>query len=144
MKKILLAASLAITAALFWSAPSMAEPLNHSHAAAAKAPTGVSAHFNPAQFDPAQIVLAHGVHPHPAARARRWAYRHSIHGPRYRSRRAGYIYFYRGWYYARPWWEAAPAAPAAARHCAYWADTCSYRWGFRTARYFRCMRIHAC
>jgi hypothetical protein len=31
-----------------------------------------------------------------------------------------------------------------ARRCGYWRAECSRRWGFRTWRYTRCMRFHAC
>lgn len=30
------------------------------------------------------------------------------------------------------------------RRCRYWRTECSRRWGYRTFRYARCMRFHAC
>jgi hypothetical protein len=39
---------------------------------------------------------------------KRWAYNRGRHGQRYRARRAGYRYYYGGYYYAQPWWTIAP------------------------------------
>ena len=33
-----------------------------------------------------------------------WVYVQTRHGHRYRARRAGYGYYYGGYWYARPWW----------------------------------------
>ena len=35
---------------------------------------------------------------------KRWAYSPRRHGVRYRTKRANYVYYYNGYYYARPWW----------------------------------------
>ncbi|MFL5258236.1 MAG: hypothetical protein ACJ8AS_00670 [Hyphomicrobiales bacterium] len=37
-----------------------------------------------------------------------WVYNKRF-GPRYRYRRAGYGYYYGGYWYARPWWTLGPA-----------------------------------
>jgi len=34
-----------------------------------------------------------------------WVYVKGKHGPRYKSKRAGYGYYYGGWYYSKPWWK---------------------------------------
>jgi hypothetical protein len=33
-----------------------------------------------------------------------WVYAPRKHGPRYRYKRPGFVYFYNGYYYSRPWW----------------------------------------
>jgi hypothetical protein len=33
-----------------------------------------------------------------------WVYSSGRHGPRYRYKRAGYGYYYGGYWYRRPWW----------------------------------------
>jgi hypothetical protein len=38
---------------------------------------------------------------------RGWVYRRA-YGPRYRFRRAGFGYYYGGWWYPRPWWTVGP------------------------------------
>ena len=40
-----------------------------------------------------------------------WVYVERRHGHRYRHRRAGYGYFYGGYWYARPWWTVTIAPP---------------------------------
>lgn len=42
---------------------------------------------------------------------------------------------------------AVPAAAAEHKlmgRCRYWRRACAYRWGWRTPRFFVCMRRHAC
>jgi len=34
-----------------------------------------------------------------------WVYVKKKHGPRYKNKRAGYGYYYKGWYYKKPWWK---------------------------------------
>ena len=34
------------------------------------------------------------------------------HGARYRDRRSGYRHFYKGFYYAQPWWLGSPRRPS--------------------------------
>jgi hypothetical protein len=46
-----------------------------------------------------------------AYRHRRVVYSARVYGPRYRYRRAGYGYYYGGYWYARPWWTVGVAAP---------------------------------
>src|SRR5438874_1855403 len=41
----------------------------------------------------------------------RWVYVPGRHGPRYRSRRAGFAYYYGGYWYARPWWTINVGVP---------------------------------
>jgi len=40
-----------------------------------------------------------------------WVYDSHRYGPRYRYRRAGYGYYYGGYYYARPWWGVGVGVP---------------------------------
>ena len=35
----------------------------------------------------------------------RWVYVPARHGPRYRFRRPGFVYYYGGYWYPRPWWS---------------------------------------
>jgi hypothetical protein len=38
-----------------------------------------------------------------------WVYVPGKHGKRWKNKRAGYGYYYGGWWYARPWWTIGPA-----------------------------------
>lgn len=66
---------------------------------------------------------------------RRFAFRGSLF-PRYRFRHGRFHYFHLGWWYASPWWIGGYS------YYDYWSDVCSSRWGYRTYRYYRCMRYH--
>jgi len=59
---------------------------------------------------------------------------HNFH--RYRSRRDGHHYYYRGWWYAFPWWFEGYS------DYDYWSNVCAARWGYNTYRYYRCMRSY--
>ena len=37
-----------------------------------------------------------------------WVYVKGKHGNRYAKKRAGYGYYYGGYWYAKPWWKAGP------------------------------------
>jgi hypothetical protein len=39
---------------------------------------------------------------------KRWSYNNRKHGKRFRSRHAGYRYYYNGWWYPRPYWNSEP------------------------------------
>ncbi|MGH6678679.1 MAG: hypothetical protein ACREDL_07040, partial [Bradyrhizobium sp.] len=55
---------------------------------------------------------------------------------RYRHRYGRYHYFRHGWWYAFPWWTTGYGSYG------YWSHVCARRWGYRTHRYYRCMRHH--
>lgn len=77
----------------------------------------------------------------PVEKVRHRNYRHHRHGPRYRSRRGRHRHYYRGWWYAYPWW--LHAVPHSYGRCNYWHRECRRRWG--GGRDYRgCMRHHGC
>lgn len=56
----------------------------------------------------ANVILVHkGKKGHKHVK-KKWVYSGSRHGKRYRSKRAGYAYYYGGYWYPRPWWRADP------------------------------------
>jgi hypothetical protein len=57
--------------------------------------------------DPNLILIHKGKKGH-THKKKKWVYSSGRHGPRYRGRRAGYVYFYDGWWYQRPWWQVDP------------------------------------
>ena len=38
----------------------------------------------------------------------KWKYNFRSHGPRYKARRAGFNFFYGGYWYSRAWWNVGP------------------------------------
>jgi hypothetical protein len=60
------------------------------------------------------------------------------HYPRYRRRHGRFRYYYGGWWYAYPWWTYYGTS------CTYRARECAYRWGWRTRRYYACLRYYGC
>jgi hypothetical protein len=64
--------------------------------------------------------------------------RSGAHYPRYRHRRGRFRYYYGGWWYAYPWWAYYGTS------CTYRARECAYRWGWRTRRYYACLRYYGC
>lgn len=70
--------------------------------------------------------------------------------PRYRGRRAGYRHYYRGWWYAYPWWLPAAAVgvgvgvPVYTNSCAYISRQCAWRHGYPSYGYDICMQDNGC
>jgi hypothetical protein len=60
----------------------------------------------PSVVHPSTILIGHRVVNGHGKRV--WVY-NKRYGPRYRYHRAGYGYYYGGWWYARPWWVVGPA-----------------------------------
>jgi hypothetical protein len=64
-----------------------------------------AAAVTPAGYDP-MVQLSHS-YAVPAA----WVYIPAKNGARYKAKRAGYGYYYGGYWYARPWWTVSVVAP---------------------------------
>lgn len=67
--------------------------------------------------------------------------------PRFRARRAGYNYYYNGWWYPYRWWLPAAAvgigvgaAPIYGDACSTYHIRCGRRYGYYTYNYEVCMR----
>ena len=55
-------------------------------------------------------------------------YNRRVHGPRYRSRRAGYVYKYAGYWYSRKWWVPVRADSYGGRHLSH-TEWCREQYG---------------
>ena len=119
VKPILLAAALAIGLPAMGGTTASASPV-----------TGLTSAVETPQ------TMASGI-----AELQKVQYRRHRHGNRYRSRRGRHRHYYRGYWYAFPWW--LHAGPVYSRNCNYWRRQCRQRWG--GGRDYRgCMRHHGC
>ena len=80
----------------------------------------------------------------------RHSYNRHRHGRRYRGRRGNYRHYYRGYWYANPWWIVGTAAAIGAgaayagSRCERISDLCAANWGRGGPDYWGCMRYEGC
>lgn len=122
LKPILLASALALGATMTAAVPTSAAPVSSITANAVSEQTRTVSQL------PVELVAHRNYNRH-------------RHGHRHRTRRPTHRHFYRGYWYAYPWW--LHAVPRYYNRCDYWARQCSRRWG-RGADYRGCMRHHGC
>ncbi len=87
-------------------------------------------------------------------RHRRGSNRHRYsrhrHGNRYKHRRRGHRHYYRGYWYASPWWmlgtglAIGAGAAASGGRCGYVSRQCTARYGYGNSNYWGCMRYDNC
>ncbi len=80
----------------------------------------------------------------------RHRYSRNRHGSRYKHRRRGHRHYYRGYWYASPWWmlgtglAIGAGAAASGGRCGYVSRQCTARYGYGNSNYWGCMRYDNC
>jgi len=87
-------------------------------------------------------------------RHRRGSNRHRYsrhrHGSRFKHRRRGHRHYYRGYWYASPWWmlgtglAIGAGAAASGGRCGHVSRQCTARYGYGNSNYWGCMRYDNC
>ena len=65
------------------------------------------------------IQGAANISPAASVKMKTWVYVRKLHGPRFRHRHGHYVYSYRGYWYAKPWWRHVHVTARRMHHHAY-------------------------
>jgi len=76
-------------------------------------------------------------------------YNRDLHGPRYRSRRAGYTYYDGRYWYRSGWWLVDDTLViggfgASLERCSYVSGQCTLRHGYGNGIFWLCMKYDGC